>query len=409
VPVLSAIRCYRSRFRLLPSTWWERYIDAVAAPDVIAALHRRYESFFATRPEVPFAVAPTGAPAHLFGTGDPLFTITVRDPRGAKALATLDQFAVAVAYLQGWLDVDGDLAAALKMRRFFRDVHPVAFLARLTPATLLHGRHEDDRRAIARHYDEDSAFFLTFLDRRHRCYTEGVFARDDEPLEEAMTRKMDLALDAIGVEPGDRVLEVGGGWGAFAEHAARRGIEVTTTTLSVESERFLTELFTTEGLPVRVVRQHIFGFTAERPYDAIVNMGVTEHLPDYRTTLRKYAELLRPGGTVYLDALAMRRKHGASTFMKRYIYPGNSAPLLLHQYLRHVAHSPFELLSVDNDRHNYFLTCREWARRLDAARDEIVQRWGEPLYRRFRLFLWGSAAGFDTGLVQAYRWVLRLP
>jgi cyclopropane-fatty-acyl-phospholipid synthase len=112
---------------------------------------------------------------------------------------------------------------------------------------------------------------------------------------------------------------------------------------------------------------------------------------------------------VYLDALAMRRKHAVSTFMKRYIYPGNSAPLLLHQYLKSVARSPFELLSVVDDRHNYYLTCREWARRLDAARDEIVRRWGEPLYRRFRLFLWGSAAGFDTGLVQAYRWVLRLP
>ncbi len=105
----------------------------------------------------------------------------------------------------------------------------------------------------------------------------------------------------------------------------------------------------------------------------------------------------------------MRRKHLASTFMKRYIYPGASTPLLLHQYLRQVARSPFELISLEDDRHNYYLTCREWARRLDAARNDITNRWGEPLYRRFRLFLWGSAAGFDTGLVQAYRWVLRLP
>jgi cyclopropane-fatty-acyl-phospholipid synthase len=376
---------------------------------MINALERRYQTFFATQPAVPFAVAQAGGPAHTFGAGDPLFTIIVNDPRGAKALAGLDQFGAAVAYLQGWLDVEGDLAAALKMRSFFSDFHPIAFLSRFTPGALVRGRKEHDRRAIAEHYDEDSEFFLTFLDRRHRCYTEGIFAADDEPLEDAMTRKMDLALELIGVKPGDRVLEVGGGWGAFAEHAARRGIEVTTTTLSKESERFLTEFFAREQLPVTVVRQHIFGYRSGEPYDAIVNMGVTEHLPDYKTTLRKYAELLRPGGHVYLDALAMRRKHIASTFMKRYIYPGNSAPLLLHQYLKHVAHSPFELLSVNDDRHNYFLTCREWARRLDAAREEIVSRWGEPLYRRFRLFLWGSAAGFDTGMVQAYRWVLRLP
>jgi cyclopropane-fatty-acyl-phospholipid synthase len=376
---------------------------------VIAAVQRRYQTFFASRPAVPFAVEPAvGLPATAFGTGDPAFTIRVTDDRGAKALAGLDQFGVAVAYLNGWLDVDGDLGEALKMRTFFRDFHPIAFVGRVVP-NFFHGRKEHDRRAISQHYDEDSEFFLTFLDSRHRCYTEGVFAYDDEPLEDAMTRKMDLALDALGVKPGDHILEVGGGWGAFVEYAARKGIEVTTLTLSVESERYLTELIEREHLPARVVRQHIYGYKSPQRYDAIVNMGVTEHLPDYKATLRKYAELVKPGGTVYLDALAMRTKHRLSTFMTRYIYPGNSRPLLLHQYLREVARSPFELISVQDDRHNYYLTCKRWAQRLDAAREDVIRSWGEPLYRRFRLFLWGSAAGFDTGLVQAYRWVLHMP
>ena len=377
--------------------------------DVVTPLQRRYQRFFAGMPAIPFAVAPAaGAPVHAFGDGKPAFTITVRDARGAQALAGLDQFGVAVAYLRGWLDVDGDLAAALRMRMFFRDFHPTAWLTRFAPA-LLHGRTEHDRRSISAHYDEDSEFFLTFLDGRHRCYTEGVFASDDEPLEDAMTRKMELALDTLGVQPGDHVLEVGGGWGAFVEYAGARGVEVTTTTLSVESERYLNELIERKKLPARVVRQHIFTYAPGRRYDAIVNMGVTEHLPDYRTTLRRYAELLKPGGVVYLDALAMRAKHRVSTFMSRYVYPGGSSPLLLHQYLREVARSPFELVSLADDRHNYYLTCTRWAERLDAARAEICARWGEPLYRRFRLFLWGSAAAFDTGLVQAYRWALRLP
>lgn len=375
---------------------------------MIEAVRRRYRTFFADRPKTSFAVTTIDGATHALGPDGPAFTITVKDPRGSKALASLDQFAVAMAYLRGALDVDGDLAAALRMRLFFRDIHPIAWLSQLAPA-LWRGRREHDRRTISHHYDEDSEFFLTFLDRRHRCYTEGVFARDDEPLEDAMTRKMDLALAAIGVRPGDHVLEVGGGWGAFAEHAGRHGVRVTTLTLSQESERFLNELIDSEDLPVTVVRQHLLEYSARERYDAIVNMGVTEHVPDYKATLRKYGELLRPGGNVYLDALAMRAKRGVSTFMKRLVYPGASAPLLLHEYLRHVAHSPFQLLSVTDDRHNYYLTCREWALRLDAAREDIVRRWGEPLYRRFRLFLWGSAAGFDTGLVQAYRWVLHLP
>ncbi|MFC0505218.1 class I SAM-dependent methyltransferase [Micromonospora costi] len=370
---------------------------------------RRYEDYFRDRTPVPFEIVVGNGATHRFGvteTVPPRFSLVVRDGVGHRALRSLDQLQVAMAYLGGHLDVEGDLAAALTMRRFFSDVHPVAFLGRWLPA-VVHGRYGHDQRSISRHYDEESDFFLTFLDTRHRCYTQGVFARDDEALEDAVTRKLDLALDAIGVGPGDRVLEVGGGWGAFAEHAARRGVVVTTVTLAAESERFLTDLFAREKLPVTVVRDHILRYRAAEPFDAIVNMGVTEHLPDYRATLQAYARLLRPGGRIYLDALAMRRKQHLSTFFKQHIYPGNSAPLVLHSYLRHVARSPFELLSVDDDRHNYFLTCRAWAQRLDARREDIIARWGEPLYRRFRIFLWGSAAGFDTGLVQAYRWVLR--
>ncbi|MEV4348581.1 class I SAM-dependent methyltransferase [Actinoplanes sp. NPDC049596] len=378
-----------------------------ATADVIG---RRYDEFFRERTPVPFQVLDHDGATHSFGvTGDapPRYTVIVRDEEGRDALLSLDQLQVALAYLRGHLDVDGDLAAVLSMRDFFSDLHPIAFLGRWMPS-LWHGRTEHDNRAISQHYDEDSDFFLTFLDSRHRCYTQGVFAADDEPLEDAVTRKLDIALDAIGVKPGDRVLEVGGGWGAFSEHAARRGIDVTTVTLAAESERFLKDLFEREQLPVTVVRQHILRYENDRPFDAIVNMGVTEHLPDYRATLQTYARLLRPEGKVYLDALAMRRKHTASTFFKQYVYPGRSAPLLLHSYLRHVAHSPFELLNVEDDRHNYFLTCRAWAQRLDARREEIVARWGDELYRRFRIFLWGSASGFDTRLVQAYRWTLRL-
>ncbi|WP_436530850.1 class I SAM-dependent methyltransferase [Actinoplanes sp. HUAS TT8] len=370
---------------------------------------RRYDEFFRDRTPIPFEILTREGKTLSYGVSESTpsrFCFVVRDDAGHDALASLDQLQVAVAYLRGHLDVEGDLGAALNMRRFFSDIHPVAFVGRWAPS-LWHGKTDHDRRAISQHYDEESDFFLTFLDERHRCYTQGVFAGDDEPLEDAVTRKLDIALDDLGVKPGDRVLEVGGGWGAFSEHAARRGIDVTTVTLAVESEKFLNELFTREKLPVTVVREHIFRYESPEAFDAIVNMGVTEHLPDYATTLKTYARLLKPGGRVYLDALAMRRKHTASTFFKQYVYPGRSAPLLLHQYLHQVARSPFDLLSVQDDRHNYYLTCREWAKRLDSRREEIVARWGEELYRRFRIFLWGSASGFDTRLVQAYRWTLQ--
>lgn len=372
----------------------------------LPALRRRHSAYFKSGPKITFAVSAIGGPTYRIGADDPAFVLNVVSASGAKALATLDQLSVAVAYLEGSLEIEGDLATALTMRRFFRDVHPIAWISRFKPS--FGGRAERDRRTISSHYDEDPQFFLTFLDSRHRCYSHGLFCRDDEQLEDAMTHKLAYALEAIDVGPGGHVLEVGGGWGAFAQYAATRGIRVTTVTLSRESERYINELVATESLPVTVVRKHFLEYKSTDKYDAIVNMGVTEHIPNYGATLGKYATLLRPGGVIYLDAVAMRAKHRVSSFMSRHIYPGITSPVVLHDYLRQVARSPFDLLSVIDDRRNYSLTCQAWARRFDDARDEIVQRWGVPTYRRFRVFLWGSVAGFETGLLQAYRWTLRL-
>jgi cyclopropane-fatty-acyl-phospholipid synthase len=374
----------------------------------LSKLTRRHRDYAATHPAHSFAVRLTNGTVARFGDSEPAFTIIIVDERGERTLASFDQFQIAVAYLEGHLDIDGDLQCALSMRSLFRDFHPIAWMSRYVPRLVGAGMRQD-RRSISAHYDRDPEFFRTFLDTRHRCYTQGSFSTDDEPLEPAISRKLELALESLHVRPGDHVLDIGGGWGAFAEYAGKRGIQVTSLTLSQESESYLSALIDRERLPATVVRQHFLRYSTNQQFDAIVNMGTTEHLPNYRATLQKYHQLLRPGGYVYLDALAMRSKVRLSTFMTRYLYPGGSAPLLLHEYLAKVAQSPFALIDLHDERHNYYLTCRAWAHRLDAAADEIRRRWGESLYRHFRLFLWGSASAFDTGQVQAYRWVLHLP
>jgi cyclopropane-fatty-acyl-phospholipid synthase len=342
------------------------------------------------------------------GTDEPAFAIIVRDERGASALLARDQLAVALAYVEGSLDIDGDMVAALSARDLFHDRHLISQVRRFI-GPLVRGQVASDRRFIAAHYDMDPEFFLSFMDSRHRCYSHAVYLDQAESLEDAMTRKLDLALEAIGVKPGDHVLEIGGGWGAFVEHAGLRGVRVTTLTLSRESESYLRHLIADRGLPAEVVREHVFRYRPGRTFDAIVNMGVTEHLPDYRATLRAYGRLLAPGGRIYLDAVATRAKYRVSTYFSRYIYPGNATPVVLHSYLAAVARSPFELVSVHDDTASYQRTCEVWAQNLDAAREEIVSRWGEHVYRRFRLFLWGSADAFATRRVQACRWVLSRP
>jgi cyclopropane-fatty-acyl-phospholipid synthase len=271
---------------------------------------------------------------------------------------------------------------------------------------MLIGRDQTDRRAIATHYDFNSEFYLKFMDPS-RCYSQAVFESDDESLETAQRRKLDFAIDACQLRPGDRVLDVGGGWGSFTEHAGRRGIQVTSLTISAESERYVADLIHRLQLPCHIRNQDFLDYEAPTPFDAIVILGVMEHLPDYPAVLRQCQVLLKPGGRLYLDASAFREKYSKPTFVSRYIFPGDHSYFCLHEFLAVVAKTPMEVLAVHNDRHNYMLTCTAWAEKLEAARDEIISRWGEALYRRFRLYLWGSAHAFLSGGMDAYRVVLK--
>ncbi|HEV8629625.1 MAG TPA: class I SAM-dependent methyltransferase, partial [Thermoanaerobaculia bacterium] len=88
---------------------------------------------------------------------------------------------------------------------------------------------------------------------------------------------------------------------------------------------------------------------------------------------------------------------------------GNTSPLCLPRYLAAVARTPFEVVVLKNDRHNYFLSCKKWAENLEARRDEVIARWGRHLYRRFVLYLWAAANSFETGTLSAHHLILQLP
>jgi cyclopropane-fatty-acyl-phospholipid synthase len=348
------------------------------------------------------------AQTHVFGEGTPAFTIRLHNERAVAALTTLNQNTIVEAYLEGSIDVEGDIMELLALRELFNDSRGARFLWRFIQP-LLFGQVKSDKKWISDHYDTEADFFLLFLDQRHRAYSQAVFANDTEMLEDAQTRKLDFALDAVKAKPGDRVLDIGSGWGSFVEHAGRRGIQVTSLTISQRSLQYVQLLIHQQNLPCTVVLEHFLEHHPSSQYDAIVNCGVTEHLPDYATSLKHYRKLLKPGGRLYLDASADKVKHGQGTFMSKYVFEGNASLLCLHEYMAEVAKTPFEVEGVWNDRHNYYLTTKTWAERLDNHREEIERRWGKKLYRIFQLYLWGSAEGFKSGMIDAYRIVLALP
>lgn len=360
-------------------------------------------------PGVAFEFQPLDGPPQLIGAGAPAFCLRVRNGRGAAALRSMDELRIGEAYLGGDLDLDGDLVAALHLRDGLTDRHPWLRLWAVYAQRLIFGQAARDKKWVSEHYDHEADFYLLFLDKQTRCYSHGYFERDDETLEEATQRKLNTAIRECGMQPGWRVLDIGAGWGAFTQQAGRRGIRVTSLTISAASEAYVRGLIEREALPCRVLFEHFLEHRSAEPYDAIVNLGVSEHLPDYPATLAQYRRLLKPGGRVFLDMCATPAKHTLSAFVKTHIWPGNTTPVALGDYVQALAATPFELLYVRNDRHSYLLTARHWAERLDRSRDEIVRRWGERLYRRFRMFLWGCVYSFGTRDVTAYRLLLQKP
>jgi cyclopropane-fatty-acyl-phospholipid synthase len=368
---------------------------------------QRIQKQLAGRVKTPFEIRLWGGRVYRFGQGEPAVDILVQDRKGLAALGRLDELGICEAYMAGSLDVVGDMLRFVGLRGTLSDRHPLDYLWRRVAPWIV-GRFTANRQAIATHYELDNDFYLEFLDST-RCYSQAVFERDDEALETAQSRKLDFAIEACGLKPGDRVLDVGGGWGSFTEHAGRRGIQVTALTISQQSERFLKDLIEHLQLPARVLNQDFLAYGSPDPFDAIVILGVMEHLPDYPVVLQRLLRLLKPGGRVYLDASAFREKYVKPTFVSRYIFPGDHSYFCLHDFLAAAAKTPLAVLAVYNDRHSYYLTCKAWAENLEAARNKIICRWNEALYRRFRLYLWGSAFAFLNRDMEAYRVVLERP
>lgn len=383
--------------------------DNVGAGRPPIRLKRILESLASSLPpDTAFELEMDGVQRRI-GNGTVKFRVAIRNRRGAAALMSMDEKRIGEAYLDGDISIEGDLTAALDLRTRLSDRHPLLYFWATYGQRLLFGQVNRDKQWVREHYDNESDFYLLFLDPQHRCYSHGYFEDDEEPLHRAVRRKLDTAIAACGIRPGWRVLDIGAGWGAFTEYAGKRGVRVTSLTISAESEQYVKDLIARENLPCRVICEHFLEYASAEPYDAIVNLGVTEHLPDYAATLTQYEKLLKPGGRVFLDACAARTKYPFSSFVLSHIWPGNATPLQLTDYLEAVAKTPFELIEMQNDRHNYLLTTRHWAENLDRHRDEIIARWGERLYRRFRLYLWGCVHSFSTDDVTAYRLLLELP
>ena len=383
---------------------------AALAAKTAAASHSplgRFAGQFA-KTSVPFEVTLPDGRLQRFGEAAPSFRVTLKNDRAMRAIASVDEGRIGDAYLAGDIDIDGDMLRPFELRSSMKDFHLLVAAWRFIQP-LLFGQVHTNRQAITAHYDIDPEFFLSFLDPVTPCYTQGVYERDDETLDVATRRKFDYCFDKLKLKPGDHILEIGPGWGAWFEYASKRGIKCTGITISKVSIDYLDRRAKELGHEWELIDADLLAYTTERKYDAIVIMGVIEHLPQYQSVLEKFASLIKPGGLIFLDGSACTKKYELSSYMVKYIYGGNHSFLVLHDFLDKLAKTPLEVLEIQNDRHSYFLTFQQWARNFDNNRDFVIERFGEFNYRRFRLYLWGAAYEFLSRSLDCYRMIIRAP
>jgi cyclopropane-fatty-acyl-phospholipid synthase len=359
--------------------------------------------------------------------GAPVFE--VRSPRAvAHVLRAPGELGIGRAYVEGLVDVD-DLEGALRVVDSFTPPSPsVRDLARLgvalvracglvapprAPASELRLRGERhsiarDRRAVRHHYDAGNDFFALFLDRS-MTYSCALFSRGARTLEEAQEAKRELVCTKLRLQAGERVLDVGCGWGSFAIHAARQhGARVVGITLSDPQAELARERVRAEGLAELVeIRVADYRECTDGPFDAIVSIGMVEHVGEERIDLyaRRLAALLRPGGRLLNHGIAKLKDLDTpdeGPFSERFVFP-DGVPLPLSRVELALERAGFVTRHVEGLKDDYAETLRHWIERFDSSYEDAVRIAGEERARVWRLYLRAARLGFLSGWASIYQ------
>lgn len=266
---------------------------------------------------------------------------------------------------------------------------------------------ERDREAVRHHYDVSNEFFALFLDRS-MTYSCGIFSRGASTLEEAQEEKLELVCSKLGLKEGDRVLDVGCGWGSFAMHAAaRHGAEVVGITLSEPQAKLAAERVSEAGLADRVqIRVADYREMSGESFDAIASIGMVEHVGEEQIDVyaERLAGLLRPGGRLLNHGIATLRHTGtdAGPFSNRFVFP-DAQPLQLSRVQLALERAGFQTDHVEGFPQDYSETLRHWAMRLDESIEHARWLAGPERVRVWRLYLRAARNGFDTGFTSVYQ------
>jgi cyclopropane-fatty-acyl-phospholipid synthase len=259
------------------------------------------------------------------------------------------------------------------------------------------------RRNIAAHYDLGNDFFQLFLDET-MAYSCGIFPRADASLLEASTAKFDAACSKLNLGPGQRLLEIGTGWGGLALHAARRyGCHVTTTTISREQYEFATEKVAQAGLSGRIRLLLEDYRELKGQYDALVSIEMIEAVGHQYldTYFRRCSGLLKPGGAMLLQSITIRdqfyeQARRSVDFIKRFIFPGSFIPSVQALTASIARCTDMKLSNLEDIGPHYARTLKLWRQRLMARQSEVrALGYPDSFIRMWDYYLCYCEGGFE--------------
>jgi cyclopropane-fatty-acyl-phospholipid synthase len=270
-----------------------------------------------------------------------------------------------------------------------------------------------DARAIAHHYDVSNEFYALFLDPL-MLYTCAYYRDPDGKLEDAQQDKLDLVCRKLRLKPGERMLDIGCGWGSLSVWAAQHyGVRAHGVTLSRAQAEWATERIEREGLADRCLVEYRDwrDVPAGARYEKIAAIGVIEHvgIKNYPAFFGRVRTMLEDGG-LYLNHGIHHEFHWKRTsqteFLLRYVFPNGDLSGFT-ETVTEMERASWEVLDAENLRLHYARTCRHWVERLRARADEARAIVGERIYRTWLLYLTCSAVAFEHGSIGLYQVLVR--
>lgn len=345
----------------------------------------------------------------------PVVGVCFRDRTAFWRVLLDPNFQFGEAYSAERLEIDGDLVALLEA--IYRSRAAARGSGRNVYSGLLGWLHRARansqsaaRQNIHHHYDVGNDFYRLWLDRE-MVYSGAYFADPSMTLEEAQLAKLDYVCRKLWLRPGDKVVEIGGGWGALALHIARNyGATVKSFNISKEQLEFARRRAKAEGLDSRVEFIEDDYRNIRGRFDALVSLGMLEHVgaAHYREFGRVCGRCLNARGRGLIQTIGQNVAGPVNPWIQRRIFPGGCIPSL-RQMADIFEPSDFSILDIENLRLHYARTLRNWLDRFESIAERVEAMFDRRFVRIWRLYLAGSCAAFATGELQLFQVVFARP